>query len=252
MDESTRRAAEEALGYSFRDPKLLECALTHASLADLRENSNERMEFLGDAVLGLVVCESVYARYPRMLEGEMTKIKSLAVSREMCARLAREMELPGMLSMGKGMQNGVEIPMSLAAAALEAVIAAVYIDGGFDAAKSFLRPRLDPVIDEAAASRHQQNYKSYLQQHAQQNRLESPQYRVLDEQGPDHAKCFKVGVEMGDRRFTPSWGQAKKRAEQEAAFNALRELGVLDEHGTLTMPEPVAAPTDDANDIDPE
>jgi ribonuclease-3 len=231
MDEAIRAAVESALGYTFHDEALLARALTHASLTDERCDSNERMEFLGDAVLGLIVCESVYTRYPRMLEGEMTKIKSLVVSRQSCADLAKELGLDKCLSMGKGMTavGTSEIPLSLSAAVLESVVAAMYLDGGYDVVRGFLRPRLDPLIDAAAISRHQENYKSFLQQHAQQNRLPQPVYRVLDEQGPDHAKCFKVGVEIGDRRFTPSWGQAKKRAEQEAALNALRELGVLDQ-----------------------
>lgn len=229
MDASVLAAAESALDHVFSDRVLLERALTHASLAGTRAESNERMEFLGDAVLGLVVCESIYTRYPQMLEGEMTKIKSLAVARETCAAMAHGLGLPGMLAMGKGMQTGGELPMSLAAAALESVIAALYLDAGYDAVRRFLRPRVDPVIDKAAESRHQQNYKSFLQQYAQQNQLAQPQYRVLDEQGPDHAKCFKVAVEIGDRRFCACWGQAKKKAEQEAALAALRELGVLSE-----------------------
>lgn len=231
MDVAVRASVEAALEYVFKDGDLLARALTHASLTEERCESNERMEFLGDAVLGLIVCESVYSRYPKMLEGEMTKIKSLVVSRQTCADLAKELGLDKCLSMGKGMLSvgATEIPLSLSAAVLESVVAAMYLDSGYETVRGFLRPRLDPLIDSAAASRHQENYKSFLQQHAQQNRLPQPVYRVLDEQGPDHAKCFKVGVEIGDRRFAPSWGQAKKRAEQEAALNALRELGVLDQ-----------------------
>lgn len=232
MDPSTLDIVEKALEYPFKDRTLLERALIHASLAEARTESNERMEFLGDAVLGLVVCERIYSLYPHMLEGEMTKIKSLVVSRQMCADIARELGLHQALLMGKGMKGtGGEPPMSLAAAALEAVIAAIYLDGGFEVTRAFILRKLDPLIMGAADSRHQQNYKSFLQQFAQQSKWPNPVYRVLDEQGPDHAKCFKVGVEIGDRRFTPSWGQAKKRAEQDAALNALRELGVLDEAG---------------------
>lgn len=233
MDPSVRASVQAALGYTFNDEALLERALTHASLTADRSDSNERMEFLGDAVLGLIVCESVYQSYPKMLEGEMTKIKSLAVSRQTCADLAKELGLDRALSMGKGMQTAgasgaAEIPMSLAAASLESIVAAMYLDGGYEPVRAFIKRKLDHLIGEAATSRHQQNFKSFLQQHAQQCRWPTPIYRVLDEQGPDHAKCFKIGVEIGDRRFTPCWGQAKKRAEQDAALNALRELGVLD------------------------
>lgn len=231
MEDAARSSVEAALGYTFSDVALLRRSLTHASLTEERSDSNERMEFLGDAVLGLIVCESIYERYPKMLEGDMTKIKSLVVSRQTCADLAKSLGLDKALSMGKGMTapGMTEIPMSLAAASVESVVAAMYLDGGFAPVRALLRSRLDPLIDEAAKSRHQQNYKSFLQQHAQQNRLNPPIYRVLDEQGPDHAKCFKIAVEIGDQRFTPSWGQAKKRAEQEAALNALRELGVLEQ-----------------------
>ena len=123
MDAAVRAAVESALGYTFGDECLLSRALTHASLTDERCDSNERMEFLGDAVLGLIVCESVYARYPKMLEGEMTKIKSLVVSRQSCADLAKELGLDKCLSMGKGMTavGTSEIPLSLSAAVLESV-----------------------------------------------------------------------------------------------------------------------------------
>lgn len=231
MKQDARQTIERALGHTFADPALLERALTHASLADQRSLSNERMEFLGDAVLGLVVCERLYQRYPDMLEGEMTKIKSLIVSRQVCATLAQSLGLPAFLAVGKGMKGGsggAEPPLSLAAATFEAVIAAVYLDAGLASARAVLEKLVDPAIDEAVESGHQQNFKSYLQQFAQQKGEPTPVYRVLDEQGPDHAKCFKVCAELGGRRFTPSWGQTKKRAEQAAALNALRELGLVD------------------------
>jgi len=229
MDESTLQAAESALGYVFSDRSLLNLALTHASVVEARVDSNERMEFLGDSVLGLVVCSRIYARYPRLLEGEMTKIKSLAVSRQVCSEIATELGLAEFLILGKGMQTSAEMPASLPASALEAVIAAIYLDRGMEAATGFLTPLIDPHIDRAAQSGHQQNFKSVLQQHAQRLNDGTPVYRVLDEKGPDHAKCFKVCVELGGRKFTPSWAQSKKRAEQMAALAALRDLGIIHE-----------------------
>jgi ribonuclease-3 len=177
----------------------------------------------------------IYCKFPSLLEGEMTKIKSSAVSRQSCAEMSRSLGIDQMLRLGKGMQNGGDLPSSLAAAVLESIIAAIYLDGGFEAARNFLRPLVEPLIDAAADSGHQQNYKSLLQQHAQQALAATPVYRVLDEKGPDHAKCFKISVEINGQRYTPSWGQSKKRAEQIAALNALREMGVLyeDEHGRL-------------------
>lgn len=226
MDAVVRKA-EKALGHRFKDPELIGKAITHASVAETRLDSNERMEFLGDSVLGLIVSERVYHRYPTLLEGEMTKIKSTAVSRQTCALLARQLGLDELLVLGKGMQRSEAMPQSLAAAVFESMIAALYLDGGYAAAEKFIGPLLDPLIERAAASGHQENFKSVLQQHAQQNDLDTPAYRVLDEKGPDHSKCFKIGVEIGARKFEASWGQSKKQAEQAAALNALTELGLV-------------------------
>src|ERR1051325_5627207 len=125
MDESIRARAESIVGHTFSDPSLLELALKHASTADSPLASNERLEFLGDAVLGLVVCDLVFRRYPALREGEMTKIKSHVVSRETCAAIAKQLSLDQLLILGKGMQTGAALPPSLPAAALEAVIGAV-------------------------------------------------------------------------------------------------------------------------------
>jgi ribonuclease III len=224
-----REAAEAKIGHTFLDPTLLQRALTHASVAEQRVESNERMEFLGDSVLGLIVSERIYHRYPDLLEGEMTKIKSTAVSRQTCAQIARGMGLHELLVLGKGMQGSDAVPQSLAAAVLESIIAAVYLDGGYQAAEKFIGPLVDPLIERAYASGHQENFKSVLQQHAQQTDQDPPLYRVLDEKGPDHAKCFKVAAELNGRRFNACWGQSKKQAEQMAALAALVELGLVEE-----------------------
>jgi len=229
MDIELREAAEAALGYRFRDESLLAKALTHASVAELRVESNERLEFLGDAILGHIACEMIYRAYPDLLEGEMTKIKSSTVSRRTCARIAHSLGIDSMLSLGKGMRRNAVLPSSLAACVLEAVIAAIYLDGGWEATRGWLEPLIGPHIDRAERSGHQHNFKSVLQQHAQQLSGQTPCYRILDEQGPDHAKAFKIVAEIGGRRFEPSWGQSKKQAEQQAAFNALEELGVIEE-----------------------
>ncbi len=232
MTEEVRRTIERALGYRFADATHLAQALRHASVAENRLDSNERMEFLGDSILGLIVSERLYERFPTLLEGEMTKIKSAAVSRQTCAMIARSLGLDGQLVLGKGMQSSGEdnLPQSLAAAVLESVIAAVYLDAGYAATRQVVLPMVDPLLERSAASGHQENFKSVLQQHAQHKvRGGTPVYRILDEKGPDHAKCFKVGVEIGARKFSPCWGQTKKQAEQLAAMAALKELGVLEE-----------------------
>lgn len=229
MDESSRHEIETILGHRFTDQRLLELAFRHASASDSRLNSNERLEFLGDAVLGMIVCKRIFQRYPNSLEGEMTKIKSLAVSRKTCAKLARSLGLERHIAVGKGMLTHDTLPPSLAAAVLESAIAALYLDGGMQATLEFLRPLIDPLIDNAVESGHQHNFKSVLQQHAQQELGCAPQYRILDEKGPDHAKAFRIAVEMAGVMYDASWGQSKKQAEQQAALLALCQLGLIEQ-----------------------
>lgn len=227
MDERIQ-LVQQKVGHVFQNPEHLARALTHASIAAARVESNERLEFLGDSVLGLVACELIFTRFPDLLEGEMTKIKSAVVSRQTCAAISAQLRLEEALLLGKGMQTGAELPSSLLAAALEAVVAAIYLDGGFEAAARFLRPLVMPHIEAVASNGHQQNFKSVLQQHAQQSLGTTPIYRVLEERGPDHSKAFRIVVELGGRRFEAAWGASKKRAEQSAALHALRELGLVE------------------------
>ncbi len=186
---------------------------------------------------GMLVCERIFDLYPEYLEGEMTKVKSTVVSRQTCAEIACAMGLDQQLRLGKGMRGQDDLPVSLSAAVLESVLAALYIDGGMEAVRALMEPVLDPIIRRAAASGHQENFKSVLQQFAQQQCNDTPSYVVLDEKGPDHAKCFEVSVEIGTRRFPSSWGASKKQAEQMAALNALVELGITteDEDGHLRV-----------------
>lgn len=228
MDRDEYQDAERLLGYSFENPGLLSRALTHASKADHRLESNERLEFLGDAVLGMVVCEYLFEHYQDLLEGELTKIKSNVVSRQICAEIALEMGLGDLLRLGKGMSNHDELPNSVVAAVYESIIGAIFIDGGIEAARQFILDGLRDRIEKAARSGHQYNFKSVLQQSSQQLDMDVPQYVVLDEKGPDHAKCFEVCVEIGARRFRSCWGPSKKHAEQQAALEALIELGIAE------------------------
>ncbi len=221
-------SAFDRLGYRFANLEILTEALTHASIADHRLQSNERMEFLGDAVLGYVISEYLFNRFPTYDEGELTKIKSAVVSRKVCARISIELDLCKILNLGKGMSNRPELPSSVAAAVLESLIAAIFLDGGIEPAKAFILRIMRPHIDDMATCTHQENYKSLLQQHAQQRMASNPTYQLLDEKGPDHSKCFEVGVEIDGRQFVPAWANSKKEAEQMAAANALRELGVLE------------------------
>ncbi len=228
LDSETVLTYQKRLGYKFKNAELLQAALTHSSSADTRQRSNERMEFLGDAVLGLVVCQALYEQLPEAMEGEMTKIKSAVVSRRSCATAAERLALGEMLILGQGMEHGEHLPQSLAACALEAVIAAIYLDGGIEKARKFILKAMDDELRAAIDSGHQFNYKSQLQQWAQRSRAVSPQYVLLDEQGPDHAKCFEIAVSVNGRQFASAWGPNKKDAEQKAARAALIELGELD------------------------
>jgi ribonuclease III len=223
-----RERAEQVLSYTFKNPNLLKEALTHASIADNRLNSNERMEFLGDAVLDLIVCEALYVKFPQYQEGDLTKIKSAVVSRRTCAEVANETGLTDLLIIGKGISSRNSMPSSLAAAVYESIVAAVYLDGGFDVVKDYVLRTMTPKLEEISSNAHQQNFKAMLQQHAQKIMGSTPMYELLDEKGPDHSKCFEICVCIEGRRFTSAWGPNKKMAEQKAALLALEDLGVLE------------------------
>jgi ribonuclease III len=186
------------------------------------------MEFLGDAVLDLVICEALYKKFPQYLEGDLTKIKSAVVSRRTCAEVSKETGLVDLLIIGKGISSREAMPASLAAAVYESIVAAIYLDGGFEVVKEYVLRTMSPKIDAISATMHQQNYKAVLQQYAQKLLGGTPVYELLDEKGPDHSKCFEVGVTVDGRRFESAWGPNKKMAEQKAALLALEELGVLD------------------------
>jgi ribonuclease III len=230
QDLSTNHEAEildecqSAIGYRFRQPDLLRSALTHASGANTRLASNERMEFLGDAVLGLITCEQLYLRFPDYQEGDLTKIKSVVVSRRTCARFSKALNLGDYLFLGKGMHLHTAVPASLLADVYESLVAAIYLDGGLEAARTFILRHLGPEIEEVAEGAHGGNFKSLLQQVAQREFNATPQYVMLDEKGPDHSKCFKIAAVIGRHTYAGAWGRNKKEAEQRAAMNALAQV----------------------------
>ena len=215
--------------YRFSDLDLLAQAMTHASTVPDRLDSNERLEFLGDAVLGLVVCAELCQGCPDLLEGEMTKIKSLVVSREVCAQIAEESGLGELLSLGKGMAMADSLPRSVSAAAFESVIGAIYCDGGLEPARQYILRMIRPRIAEAIEDEHKRNYKSMLQQVAQRRWGTAPVYQLLDEKGPDHNKCFEIAIVIGSKHFPSAWGMNKKQAEQSAAKCALVKMGLIEE-----------------------
>jgi ribonuclease-3 len=219
------RRCEQRIGYQFKDKALLRAALIHASGAGHRLESNERLEFLGDAILGAVVCEMLYREYPDYLEGELTRIKSVVVSRRTCAKISRALGLDEFLIVGKGMEANTSVPKSLIADVFESLVAAIYLDGGSRKVRRFIETHLRGEIELVVAGAMGDNYKSQLQQLAQREFGCTPTYRLMEQKGPDHSKVFKVSAQVGRHVFEPAWGPNKKEAEQRAARNALAALG---------------------------
>lgn len=225
---------EQRIGYAFRDPKILVAAVTHASGARHRLASNERLEFLGDAILGFIVCERLFHAFPESLEGDLTRIKSVVVSRETCSRLSTQLGLAEFLILGKGFSGGSggaggggagrSVPDSVLSDLFESLVAAIYLDGGMEHVKPFVERLLGPEIEKVVSGETGSNHKSLLQQWAQRDFGLTPTYEVLAEEGPDHSKSFRVSAQIGNRSYPPAWGRNKKEAEQRAASNALVEL----------------------------
>ena len=240
MDRASSDLAlcEEKIGYKFKDCHLLKTALTHSSRANTHLESNERLEFLGDATLGMVVANLLFCRFPQKTEGELSKLKSVIVSRHACKNVAFRLGLDRFLRVGKGVTS---IPDSLVSNVTEAVIGAVLIDGGFEEVRAFIENNFGNEIDAALYSpaengktpyeRHSisadvfEDYKSLLQTETQ--RLfpdQKPMYVQLAQIGPDHQKSFLVAAEVNGKRYKEAWGKSKKEAEQRAAGNALYQI----------------------------
>jgi ribonuclease-3 len=213
---------EARVGVQLRDRTLLQLALTHRSAVPTAEGpSNERLEFLGDAVLGLVLAEHLYRRFPQLPEGALTKLKAMAVSEVSLVRTARQLDLGRHLVLARSeeMGGGRDRP-SLLADALEAVIGAVFVDQGPEAARRFVLSVMADTLtalEEGACD----DYKTALQELVQERRKYPPDYRVIEESGPDHDKTFVVEVRVGPAVVGVGVGKSKKEAEQAAAREAL-------------------------------
>ncbi len=229
---SVFKKTQRLLRYHFHKPALLEEALTHRSHFQgeysTEEKHNERLEFLGDAVLGLIVSEHVAKTFPELAEGELSQIRARLVGRTTLADAARRLGLGQFLRLGRGEERtkGRE-KSSLLANALEAVIAAVYLDGGLAAARTFALQVLEPQLrqlhqDDLTAFR--QDYKSQLQEWCQRHVHVLPVYKVIEESGPDHQKTFEVTVEIEQKWYGGGRGYSKKIAEQRAAKQAVEQL----------------------------
>lgn len=210
--------------YEFRDLTYLSQALTHSSIKSAENPSNERLEFLGDSVLGLVMTEFLYNFYTDKDEGELTQIKSVVVSTAVLAQESERLRISELYNVGKGIGGKRRLPISLQANVYEAVVAAIYKDGGLEEARRFILRNLYHHVLAVAGNQHEKNYKSLLQQWVQKERNQTPTYSVISELGPDHSKSFEVVAVLGKKRYKSGRGQSKKEAEQMAAKETLKSL----------------------------
>jgi len=230
------------LSYRFKNPDLLRLALTHSSLAYESNGDqphrpgedNEQLEFIGDAVLGLVVAESLFRRFPASREGDLTRLRASLVSSRNLAQVATRLELGPMLRLGRGEEHsGGRRKPALLANALEAAIAAIYLDGGLNAARDFIQTHIiEPAEPELMHVLHAPgpfsgavgDYKSALQERLQASGAGQPKYILADQSGPDHRKSFRIEVRVGAVTLGEAEGSTKKQAQQEAARRALESL----------------------------
>jgi ribonuclease-3 len=232
---------EEKIGYRFRERGRLEQALTHRSFTQedqARSPHNERLEFLGDSVLGFVASEGLSAQFPSYSEGQLTKLKAFLVSGANLVEVARALDLGEYLRLGRGEhKSGGRTKKALLVDALEALIAAIYLDGGLEAARSFIERAIltPPLIEAAEQNLEIDNFKSALQEWLQSHKLPLPSYRAVHEAGPPHKRHFTVELAVGKTYAVTAEGSTKKAAEQEAARLALEHFTGRAEDGT---PEP--------------
>ena len=221
---------EKKLNYTFRDPALLSEALSHSSYANehrsARLNSNERLEFLGDSVLGFVTAEFLFTRHPDLPEGDLTRIRAALVCEQSLYEVARKLDLGRHLKLGRGEESGGgRERTSILADATEAVFAAVYLDGGIRAASDLIHRVLLCAEREEAVEERRRDYKTALQELVQRQADQTLTYQMVGEQGPDHAKVFSAEVLLNGTAIGSGSGHSKKEAEQAAARSALSVLG---------------------------
>ena len=221
---------QQAIGYRFRDRGLLEHAMTHTSRANEDASGgvadNESMEFLGDALLGFVVADMLFRDFPRFDEGQKSKAKAAIVSTATLAKQAERLQLGDHVLLGRGEEKtGGRRKQALLADTYEALIAAIYLDGGIEHARAFIVRELTPLVDEVRRGGVSgQDYKSALQELVQARDLPLPDYRLVGTQGPDHRKLFEIEVAVRGEPIASATGASKKEAEQEAARAALEKL----------------------------
>lgn len=218
---------EERLGYTFKDRALLLEAFVHRSY--LNENDedvgcNERLEFLGDSVLGLIASHDLFSRFSNAPEGDLSSLRAQLIDATACAAYAKALGLDAFVLMGKGERvNLGKGRASLLADLLEAVLGALFVDGGFAAAENFAKEKLHPLM-RAQAKRPQKNYKALVQTFAQRTFKQMPLYSLVEERGPEHMREFCIELIIDDKPISKAWGDSKKQAERLAAELAWREI----------------------------
>ncbi len=234
LNDERKQDLEETLGLTIINKEYFEQALTHRSYIQCLPNgqeffSNERLEFLGDSVLGMVVADYLFSMHTNLLEGKLTKMRSWLVNKRSLALCARKLHLDEFLMLSfsaeKSMKQGSE---SILEDTLEAIIAAIYLDSGLDNARNFIVNSMLPIM-MSNSMMVDKNYKSNLLERVQAEGNPFPEYSVLEEHGPDHDKEFTVGVYLNDKMIGKGWGKSKKQAEQDAAKNALQAYFHLSE-----------------------
>lgn len=212
----------------FRRLELLNLAFSHRSFANEQGedvDNNEKLEFLGDSVLGLVISEYLFIEYPEMVEGDFARIKSFVVSEDSLSEFARRTKVDNFILIGKGEEySGGRKKKAILADCLEAIIGAYYLDSGYKPVKKFILEYLVPEIQKVLDNKHKKDYKTLLQEHVQKSFKTYPRYSVVKKTGPDHNRQFWVSVTVGKKIFGPGKGQNKKEAEQEAAGIAFTAL----------------------------
>ena len=215
---------EQALGVQFQSRKLLTLALTHRSYIyetpGAEQNSNERLEFLGDSILAFISADFLYRTFPHLTEGELTDVRAVLVRTETLANFARDIELGNYLRVGKG-DHTASSGRRVLASAFEALLGAIYLDQGLPAVQQILLPRLEPIAHNIVAKRLFKDNKSLFQELAQAHEGITPSYRLVSQEGPSHNREFTVEVLLGDQVAGTGHGRNKQTAEQEAAHAAL-------------------------------
>jgi ribonuclease-3 len=218
-------------GYKFKDKTLYETAMTHSSFTNEQRQrkaiSNERLEFLGDSVLSLITSEYIYTSYAARPEGDLSRVRAAVVCEKSLSEFARILKLGDALSMGKGEDtSGGRERDSILADAFEALLGAIYLDGGLEEARGFLLPYITPAVRQAVKGKRFTDYKTELQEIVQRSKGEELQYKLKGERGPDHRKTFEVDVFLNSNLIGSGEGRTKKEAEQQAARAVLKLMGM--------------------------